>query len=432
MHTFPRQKLEALLSFVYRNQYSDFYHSRFPEGFSVPLTQEYWERIPFTTRAEISAVPIWGRVHVPHDEVHFIRHTSGSSGNAVLVSPRTTFGSYEDPYGHVPIRRVLYFLFPAYHDFPREEASVEMIMGDAGDLRLSARIGKLAYIDSICITPQTALIFAGYLKECGILSNIRTLILSGERCSPLQLAKIHELYKGAVIFSIYGASETREAIAYPCAHDRAGGDAFRLESSALFYCEIIDPISGKVIVETGVYGELVVSTIGAHVPFPHVRYRTGDTAVYRARECACANHAPAFEVQGRSSILPIRVTKGEISADAAERAIVSIKGMSTSYFEVHFYEEELASTVLPRVRLILLKPETGIQTSKLSRELADNFHIAPTYTYADGVAEGLYLPLEVSFIDAAPNGPMGKPKSPIVVRHIQDNEREGIQVASAR
>ena len=48
--------------------------------------------------------------------------------------------------------------------------------------------------------------------------------------------------------------------------------------------------------------------------------------------------------------------------------------------------------------------------------------VFPGYTYAEGVESHIYLPLRVTFLEKAPMGPLGKPASPVVVRHVSESK----------
>jgi phenylacetate-coenzyme A ligase PaaK-like adenylate-forming protein len=418
-NTFPRAALEALLRSVVKNPHSSFYRQRLGETPLQPLTKERWEDLPPLAREEISSVPFWQRVFVAPRSGFFIRHTYGSSGKNILMTPRVSSGSYDEPYAHIPVKRVMNFFASAHHDFPHSETGHETYFGDVGNLDVSIALVKRAGIDMLYTTPYTALVMAEGLTKIGAIERIRVVQLCGERCSPLQFQTLKRLYSNAAVYGNFASSETRETVAVTCVHDREGGS---LVMSAVpeVYCEIIDHESGKVIEKHGTYGDLVLTTLDPHIPFPLVRYVTGDIAAYTPRTCGCDVRARGFEIIGRASVFPVRLVKGELTVNAVEGALAEA-GVPSEYFEVHYTEEQSGNIVLPRVSLVLVGE--GAREG-LAGAIAERLMVFPTYSYAEGVRAGLYLPLLISCIADAPPAPAGKPKSPVIVRHIAGNEAE--------
>lgn len=412
MKYFPQQQLAAALERVVTSPISDFYRNLIGDfDLTEPVTPESWQRVPFVTREIIQGSTFWKRAYVAPRDIHFVRHTSGSSGARIMITPRITFGDYDTPITKTGATRLLYFNFPAYHEFPREETGIVTVIGDAGNLPVSARLARLANVDAIYMTPQTALVFADLLEAEGALNNIRVVIISGERCSPLQLRKLRERYIGAIFTNLYGTSEGREVIAFTCEH-MWSKNALQLQPAPEFYCEIIDPETGEVIDELGRYGELVVTSL-TEVPFPMIRYRSGDVALFVKRDCACDAEQWGIEVIGRQTIFPVRITKGEITVDACEIALQKVLG-SVPYFELHYREGEVSKSALPQLHVVFVGEGN---TEEFARKLEGEIFINPKYSYAQGVSDKLYLPLTVALMETAPKSPVGKPKAPVLVRH---------------
>lgn len=421
-------KRKKVLRAVSTNAHSDFYKKRLEDILPhvEDLTEALWEEVPLLPREDIVGTPFWKRTLASRDDVPVIRHTYGSSGKRILITPRSSYGNCNDPYVTMNMDRVMCFFASAHNEFPREEMDIQVWFGDVGNLPMSAQIAAEAKVNSLSITPYTALIFAELLKERGAIENIRSVMIIGERCSPLQYRKICALYPNAIVYGTFASSETREVVAMPCMHDRDRGGSLVLEAIPEMYCEVVDPDTGRIITDPRVAGELVITTLEPNIPFPLIRYRTGDVAMRIERDCGCDDRQLAFEVLGRWSVLPIRLVKGELTVDALEKVLATMDEFSSDYFEIHYYEEEAeGNQALPRVHLKLL-PKTEIATSKedLAEEIATDFYVFPTYTYAKGVADGIYLPMTVDFLDKAPEGPPGKPRPPVVTRHVAEAQSE--------
>jgi phenylacetate-coenzyme A ligase PaaK-like adenylate-forming protein len=387
-----------------------------------------WESVPYLAREDIVNTCFWDRVCSDNKDVPVIRHTYGSSGKRILITPRNSYGDYSDPYITMSMDRTMCFFASAHNECPREQVShVQMFFGDVGNLEMSAKIMKEAQINSLSITPYTALVLSELLVNEGIIDCMRNVMLIGERCSTLQYEKIKKLYKNACVFGTFASSETREIVALPCLHDRTQGGSLVLESIPEFYCEVVDVNTGKIIIEPGVPGELVITTLKTDIPFPLIRYRTGDVASIVSRTCGCDKQRIGFEVLGRLSVFPVRMVKGELTVSAAEEALSKADGLSSSYFEIHYTEEILRDKVLPRVVIKVFAEKSGLTEEKIETDISGKLKVFPTYTYLQGVEDGIYLPLKIFFLPSIPPGPLGKPKTPIVVRHVRGGAKKEMQ-----
>lgn len=423
-----RAGLEELLRWVYANEHSGFYHERLAEvyGDLFPLTPKSWQRVPFLARDDITGTPVWERVMVAHSEVDTLRHTYGSSGKRIIITPKASYGRYDEPYGR--FKRQMCFFGAGHNEFPRKFFPQQQVLfGDVGNLTASAKMAAELQIDALFTTPYTALVFAEILERYSGLAQIRFVQLTGERCSPLQYERIKELYPNAVVFTMFSSSETREVVATPCEHDIAAGGSQVLQAAPEVHCEIINPTTLEPVTEAGESGEFVITTIAPNTPFPLIRYRTGDVARYVSRTCACEQQGRGLEILGRWSVFPVRIVKGELTVNAVEAALSRVPHVRSEYFEVHYREEHAEKTALPRVELVLVADADTPRAEVLADRIAKELYVFPTYTYAQGVELGIYLPLKISFIHEAPQGPLGKPKSPSVVRHVAGADNEAPQ-----
>jgi len=422
MREFPAPELEKVLRAVCENPHSSFYRGQLGNiESSFPLTVHHWQRIPAMPRTDAINTPLWERMFVAREDVHYIRNSYGTSGKGILITPRVSYGEYTDPYARLGVTRILNFFASAHFDFPQAHNGVVSLFGDVADLKFAAHIAKRMGIDGIYLAPFSALVFGDLLKEQGIAHTIKMVQLCGERCSPLQFDILKKQYPNAAIISNYSSSETREAVAFPCIHSLTAPGSLAIEPVSHFYCEILDPETGKPIEKDGVYGELALTTLSPTIPFPLVRYLTGDVAAYVKRDCGCDRHSRAFEIIGRMTVFPVRLVKGELKIAAVEEALNSL-GVVSQYFEVHYTDEAVETKALPRVSISLVRAGNTPDAAVLARAIEKKLRVFPTYTYAQGVEAGLYLPLTISFIEQPQGSPSGKGLTPIVVRHIAGDE----------
>jgi phenylacetate-coenzyme A ligase PaaK-like adenylate-forming protein len=409
---FPEKKMRTVLSWAISNPRSDFYRLRMPV-----LPQEAkggrlaWQKVPLLPKEHIVATPFNQRLFTDRKEIPYIRHTSGTSGKGILIMPRAPFGNYREPFGALGLSCVVNFFLSAPYGFPQLNIGLQTLFGDLNEPDRTAALAQKAGADCIYLTPQGALMFARFLHARQHLKRIKAVVLCGERCTSAQFIEIQKLYSQAVICNSYSTSETREgSIACTCIHDRRTGGSLVMHPLPFFYSEIIEPETGRIIVEYGEIGELVVSVTHAPLPFPLIRYRTGDAARYVQTSCPCKSSG--FEVVGRLTILPIRVPLGDISMEKIESALLAL-GYRATYFEVHYREVRKDGQLLPEFSFVLV----GKKIDNVELFVARLLMVNATYSYADGVKDGIYSPLKVSTIQQIPLGTTGKPLPPKIVRH---------------
>ena len=119
----------------------------------------------------------------------------------------------------------------------------------------------------------------------------------------------------------------------------------------------------------------------------------------------------SFELLGRAQMEFIKVPGGLLGVDELQRVVSLFRDSVTDQFTVHCYEESTPRG--PKKRFVLhIEPRRELDLDTLARGIAEQLHLGPTFTYADGVTKGLYLPLVCVMRE---NTQQGKRKR--IVRH---------------
>jgi phenylacetate-coenzyme A ligase PaaK-like adenylate-forming protein len=407
---FPGDRLAELMRFVAGSEKSTFYkHLKSFER--TPLSQDMWRTVPFITRHDVEKVAFHDRCFIAPDAVRF---TSGTSGNPVLVSPRIYHGpfydSIKDAYRLPRDAYFMNFMFPSLYGTPRFSNGIRTVSGYSGQLLESARIASALHITAFNVMPSTATPLIETLKAIGFdLDTITLIVLTGERCSDVHIQYVHTAVPKAEVLVCYGSSELREIIAFTCMHQRSKKEEHIIVPSPEFYFELIDPDTQNVIQDTNVTGELVITNLSTDVPLPLIRYRTGDIAQRVAISCGCSPDGFGYILGGRTSIFPIRITLGEISAPFIESALRAITGVQSEYYEAQFASVAKDGIVKPSVHFKIVAPVWHGSDEELASEIQRRLHVSATTTYEDGVQKGYYYPLTAERIAMPP----AKSKAPV-------------------
>lgn len=261
---------------------------------AIQSAQDYIERVPFTTKAELLAdhlaYPPFGS-NLTEPLTHYTRfcQTSGTSSgqpmawidtpeswSAMLRCWRQVFHAAGLQPG---LDRVFFaFSFGPFLGFwtAFEAAAAEFLALPGGGLSSQARLQMMVRygVTAICCTPTYALRLGELLGTEGAPAashlKVRKIIVAGEPGGsiPGVRSRIEQLW-GARVFDHHGMTEvgpvSYESLEHP-------GHLSLVESS--YFAEIIDPTTGMEVVD-GQCGELVLTTLERR-SCPLLRYRTGD------------------------------------------------------------------------------------------------------------------------------------------------------------
>ena len=258
-----------------------------------------YRRLPFTTKAELSAnqsenPPYGTNLTFPSDRYIRIHQTSGTTGNPLRwLDTEESWNWWARCWGAVyraagvTAKDRIFFAFSfgpfigfwSAHEGARHIGALAIPGGGMTSLQ---RVRAIAYNDvSVLIcTPTYALRLAEVAEEAGIniaSGGVRVTIHAGEPGASLPSTKQRiETAWGARCYDHAGATEVG-AWGFEC----QAQDGLHLNEGE-FICEVIDPATGKLAVE----GELVITNLG-RVGMPVIRYRTGDRVKLQQAPCAC-------------------------------------------------------------------------------------------------------------------------------------------------
>lgn len=357
-----------------------------------------WRALKPITKDDMLLRPLHERSFIPLSELDHIRASSGTSGKDVLFSPRT----------HV--RNMTYRT--AYHDFEGAFLAFTVPMMPHWHERFLLEIGKKPRVISFdpkepaaCVKLAKAAGVTGisafvyhyrsiceHMKKEGINRHIRLVEITGEVCSMAQYEHIRSTFPHAVILQSYNSSEVEDAhIGMPCKPVDGTEPLAVYHPKDSHYLELIDEQGTLVEPARGAEGDLLITAFpGEPSSMPLIRYRIGDTV--RIVETTCSHGLFSFTVIGRTEMDFLKITGGVLRSDEITRVLRQFPSLVTDQFELHCTERATSrGPLLDLVLHIETKQEVSLET--LAANISAQLRVSPMHTYADGVAEGRYLPL---------------------------------------
>lgn len=400
-----------LLSFVVNNTQTAFYRNKYAQaGFDYTTdfkSLDDIKKIPFVTKAELTAVPSEQLRFVPESEVRGLTATSGTTSGTSLLSflapsPLTQQIVTDEYVDHgtsmimfPPLRAgsIMY-----YYQLRKQVA----ILGDIHNLPASCLMAAQAKVRTIMTTPTLAIILKKYIEaQPALVESLKYFRLAGEVLSPSKKAYIQSLYPNLSLFSIYGSSEVGRA-ASQCAELAKSTTEETLYHPNVqgFYFEIINPETGAVLPHQE-KGELVITDF-SNSGTPLIRYRTGDLACIIDKPCTCRVAGPRLSFYGRINRDSVRAGGFDIRRDMIEKPILALKHLIHPDYEIHVYEKYVQEKPIVRLVLHLSLHDGVLPTIENREEIVQTFtellQFSPTLSFSQAKELGLFSPLELEFI----------------------------------
>lgn len=309
-------------------------------GIDGVSSQEDFEKLPFSSKADLRYAYPLGIQAVPDEEIVRIHSSSGTTGKPVII-PYTAkdvddwavmFARCYETAGVTNKDRIQitpgYGLWTAGIGFQAGCEKLGAMAIPMGPGNTDKQLQMMMDLKSTVLTATSsyALLLAEEINKRGIRDKIHLKkgIFGSERWSE----KMREYIKdglGIEIYDIYGLTEIYgPGIGISCEED-AGMHYW----DDYIYIEIIDPVTGKPVPD-GEEGEIVITTLvkeGA----PLLRFRTHDISRIIPGECKCGRHYPRLDtVKGRSDDM-FKVHGVNMFPSQVEEILGMVDGVSSEY-----------------------------------------------------------------------------------------------------
>lgn len=385
------EKLDRVYQYAVESEYSDFYRDLYGRGRpKLIATWKDWQDLPLLTKGHVATVPFLKRLFTPYSEIGTVRVTSGTTGGRPLAYPRSVPSAYENHFDdRHPTRVVLNFFTPQHlmQNTCREGGSKHIVIeGDPSELKGSLKFAQSAGLDHILCTPSTIDALIPLFESLEDREKIKRIELAGEILTNAGAERLRAAFPNAFLWGDYAMVESQGVAGVGPIHKELG--TIYLPTAATYW-ELV-----------GEDNELVIShtwTKGNH--FPLLRYRTGDRA-----EAVMHEGRNYYRILGRIETDRIKLHGGELRADVVERAVFGLHPALDGDYLLHLTHVRQESKVVPEVEIRLTTRGDASVLSELADDLASllstKIHVAPNYTYADGVRDGHYAPLKCVVVPA--------------------------------
>lgn len=337
------QRLSKLVKRVYQNV--EFYKEKFDQ-LDIKIENiksiDDIEKLPFTTKKDLRVNYPFGMLATSLDNVVRIHSSSGTTGKPTVVAyTQNDMNTWIEAMGrifcmgNVTKKDILqnshgYGLFTGglgFDDAARA-LGVSTIPSSTGFSSRQLMLLKDLNVTILGATPSFALHLAQKAKEEGYDFKkdfkLRVGFFGAEPTSKGLRDKIREVW-GISYHQVYGLSE----IIGPGVAGNCNKSEKLHISEDLFYPEIIDPKTLKVLKE-GEIGELVITTLTKEA-LPFIRYRTGDITSITREKCECGRTSARIDgIKGRSDDMLV-VNGVNVFPSQVEHVLSLIDGISLNY-----------------------------------------------------------------------------------------------------
>lgn len=375
MNMKPEQLEQIKEQFKTLKERSSFYARKF-EGIDLSdvQSQEDFQKLPFSEKADLREVYPLGLAAVPEEKIVRIHSSSGTTGTPVII-PYTQkdvtdwaiqFARCYEVAGITNKDRIHitpgYGLWTAGIGFQlgAERLGAMAVPMGPGNTEKQLRFMKDMKTTVLCATSSYALLLAEEIAARGVRDELalRKGVIGSERWGEKMRNRIQDEL-GIEIYDIYGLTEIYgPGIGISCAehHGMHIWDDY-------VYIEVVDPVTGKPLPD-GEIGELVLTTLQKEGA-PLIRYRTHDLTCIIPGDCACGMHHPRIDtLVGRTD--DMFKVKGVNMFPAQVEEVIAVTSGASSEYQV-MIEHIMGRDVLT----VLFETElTGEDKARCEEELA--------------------------------------------------------------
>lgn len=355
-----------------------------------------WRMLPLLSKQDMIKRSFKERLFVPSRELQTISITSGTTGGPPLFQPRSYQGTPLEslclPYPEIRGATLAGTLqFPHEHEraFAFLKRNPRVIHFDPQHIQESITLALIAGVEIIIAQTFFVSAMCEVAVKSGLAERVQLIVVAGETWTRSEFLRVRGLFKNAKILYDYGTKE-----AGTMAYTEVLGPEYAVVYHPMphVYFEIFDSDTGLLVTpDTGVIGELLLTTtVGEPSAFPLLRYRSGDCI--RVESVSTDGTDFTFTLLGRVDQDFIKIPGGMLRADELERVVSKLSEQISDRFEVHCFEEQTPQGLKKRI-VMHIQPLTGAHLETLADTIAKQLHLGPSFTYADGVQKGLYLPL---------------------------------------
>ena len=318
-----------------------FYGKKYRElGITEVKTQEDFEKIPFSGKADLRDAYPLGIQAVPDEEVVRIHSSSGTTGKPVII-PYTAkdvddwavmFARCYEVAGITNKDRIQitpgYGLWTAGIGFQAGCEKLGAMAVPMGPGNTDKQIQMMIDLKSTVITATSsyALVLAEEIEKRGLKDQIclKKGVIGSERWSEKKRQAIREGL-GIELYDIYGLTEIYgPGIGINCEHE----EGIHYWDDYL-YIEIIDPKTGEPVPD-GEPGESAITTL-AKEGAPLLRFRTHDMSRIIPEPCSCGRSYPRIDIiQGRSDDM-FKVHGVNMFPGQVEEILQQVDGVLSEY-----------------------------------------------------------------------------------------------------
>ena len=336
-------------------QTDSYYGKMYKEmGITGVSSQEDFEKLPFSSKADLrNAYPL-GIQAVPDEEVVRIHSSSGTTGKPVIIPYTkkdvedwaTMFARCYETAGITNLDRIQitpgYGLWTAGIGFQAGCEKLGAMAVPMGPGNTDKQLQMMVDLEStvICATSSYALLLSEEINKRGMRDQIKLKkgVIGSERWSEKMRQTIRDNI-GIELYDIYGLTEIYgPGIGINCKYE-TGMHYW----DDYIYIEIIDPKTEKPVPD-GEMGEIVITTLvkeGA----PLLRFRTHDMSRIIPGECPCGRKHPRLDIiQGRSDDM-FKIHGVNMFPSQVEELIGQIDGVTSEYSINLAHDDEINKDV---------------------------------------------------------------------------------------